>query len=419
MKILLISIGTRGDMEPFLAIGEILAEKGHQVICAFPEQFRYLTDETSMEFATLGTNYIEMLESDLGKAAMGTDGSGLKKFSANLKLASHRTEINKELVHQQYEIIERENPDRILYNGKVTYPIIWGLDHSGKHILVCPLPYMHYVKNHAHIAFNSNYGPFLNKLTYSLADFGVIMTLRISAKWLKLTKKITRKQLKNALLSNKAIYTISPSLFSRPDYWHENLKILGYHKRNKATNWQPDKDLSDFLEAHKNDRILFITFGSMTNPEPEGKTETVREILERNNIPAIINTASGGLIKPEKYDPERLHFVSQIPYDWIFPKIYAVIHHGGSGTTHLALQHGCATMIIPHIIDQFVWDKIIYAMGVGPRGIKVNKITTKNLEPKILELVSNSSFKKKAEQVGSQIRKENFREEIYKSIIQE
>jgi sterol 3beta-glucosyltransferase len=142
------------------------------------------------------------------------------------------------------------------------------------------------------------------------------------------------------------------------------------------------------------------------------------EILERNHIPAIINTASGGLIKPEKYDTERLHFVSQMPYDWIFPKIYGVIHHGGSGTTHLALQHGCATLIIPHIIDQFIWDKIGYDLGVGPKGIKINKISTKNLEPKILELVNNSSFKKKAVQVASQMRKENFREEIYKSIIQ-
>ena len=62
-----------------------------------------------------------------------------------------------------------------------------------------------------------------------------------------------------------------------------------------------------------------------------------------------------------------------------FPKIYAVIHHGGSGTTHQGLKYGCATMIIPHIIDQFVWNKIIYNIGAGPKGIKVDKITTKNL----------------------------------------
>ena len=416
MKIILISIGTRGDMEPFLAIGEILQEKGHQVICAFPEQFRNLAEESNLEFVSLGVKFIEVLESDVGKAAMGESASGLKKFIANVKLAKNQTEANKELINKQYEIIESEIPDRIVYNGKAIYPIIWGLNNRGKNIFVCTLPYVHYVKNHTHIVFNSNYGSFLNKLTFSLANFGLIMTLMISIKWLKITKKITRKQIKNALLTNKVIYTISPSLFPRPEYWNENLKVLGYHKRNKIVNWHPDKSLTNFIEKHN--KILFITFGSMLNPEPEEKTKIILETLTRNKIPAIINTASGGLTKPDKFDAELIHFVSRIPYDWIFPKIYGVIHHGGSGTTHMALKYGCATMIIPHIIDQFVWNKIIDKMGAGPKGIRIDKITTKKLEPKILELVNNTSFKKKAEKVASQMEKEDFREELYNSIVE-
>ena len=416
MKIILISIGTRGDMEPFLAIGELLKEKGHQVICAFPEQFRNLAEDSNLEFASLGAKYIEMLDSNIGKAAMGGGGSGLNKFLAYIRLAKNQTDANKEIVKKQYEIIESEIPDRIVYNAKVTYPVIWGLKNSGRNILVCALPYLHYVKGHTHVVFNSNFGSFFNKLTFSLANFGMVTTVMITKRWLKITKKISRKQIKNALLSNKAIYTISPYLFSRPDYWNENLKVLGFHERNKTINWRPDKDLNDFLEKHH--RILLITFGSMTNPEPEEKTKIIIDILERNKIPAIINTASGGLVKPDRFDSELIHFVSQIPYDWIFPKIYGVIHHGGSGTTHLALKYGCATMIVPHIIDQFVWNKIIYNMGTGPKGIKIGKITTKNLEPKILELVNNSSFKKKAEQVASQMEKEDFREELYNSIVE-
>ena len=416
MKILLVSIGTRGDMEPFLAIGEILKEKGHQVICAFPEQFRDLAEDSSMEFASLGSGYIEMFDIDYGKSAMRGNASGLKKFIAYVRLAKNQTEANKELTNKQYEIIENEIPDRIVYNGKVMYPIIWGLNNRGKNILVCATPYLHYVRDNTHVVFHSNFGPLINKLTYSLANFGMVMTVMISKKWLKITRKISRKQIKNALLSNKVIYTISPSLFSRPDYWNENLKVLGYHERNKIVNWNPDKGLTDFLGKHN--QILFITFGSMNNPEPDEKTKIIIEILERNKIPAIINTASGGLTRLEKFDAELIHFVSRIPYDWIFPKTYGVIHHGGSGTTHLALKYGCATIIIPHVIDQFVWNRIIYNMGVGPRGMRINKISTRSLEPKILELVNNNSFKKKAEQVASRMEKEDFREELYNSIVE-
>jgi sterol 3beta-glucosyltransferase len=332
MKIILISIGTHGDVEPFLAIGEILKKRGHKVICVLPEQFRNLVEDSNMEFASLGTKFIEMLNCDIEKTALGASGSGLKKIIAYIRLARNSTEINKELINKQYELIESENPDRIVYNGKAVYPIIWGLDKRGKIILVSPVPYIHYVRNHTHIAFNSNFGPVLNKLTYSLANFGLILTVRISIKWLGITKKITRKQIKNALLSNKVIYTISPSLFPRSDFWPENIQVLGYHERNKTVNWNADKSLKHYIAIH--DKILFITFGSMTNPEPDEKTKIIIEILERNKIPAIINTASGGLIEPRKYNSDLIHFVSGIPYDWILPQMYALIHHGGSGTTH-------------------------------------------------------------------------------------
>ena len=87
--------------------------------------------------------------------------------------------------------------------------------------------------------------------------------------------------------------------------------------------------------------------------------------------------------------------------------------------THLALKYGCASLIIPHIIDQFVWNKIVADLGAGPKGIKVGKISTSNLEPKIIELVNKGSYKKRAQQIASQMSKEDFREEIYQSIVEE
>jgi len=98
--------------------------------------------------------------------------------------------------------------------------------------------------------------------------------------------------------------------------------------------------------------------------------------------------------------------------------MYAVIQHGGAGTTHLALKYGCASMIIPHFMDQFVWDKITFDMGLGPRGIKISRITNKNLEPKVLELLNNKSFKEKSVEIGNQMKKEDFNDEVIKTIIE-
>jgi UDP:flavonoid glycosyltransferase YjiC (YdhE family) len=109
--------------------------------------------------------------------------------------------------------------------------------------------------------------------------------------------------------------------------------------------------------------------------------------------------------------------VCNIPYDWIFPKVYAVMHHGGSGTTHLGLKFGCATLIIPHILDQHVWNKIVYDLGAGPLGIKIGKIAKENIEPKILILMNDSRFREKARQIQKRMSKEDFREELYNFIV--
>lgn len=416
MKVTLISVGTRGDMEPMLAVGQIVQERRHQVICAFPEQFRHLAEEANLAFASLGEKYVELLESDAGRKAMGGGGSGLEKFVATLKLARNQTEANRQLVHKQYEIVQREKPDRIVYNGKATYPVIWEVDNPGKTTLISPVPYMHYVRDQAHVAFNRNLGPFLNKRTYDLANFGLVTTVKMSAGWLNLQRKVSRKAIGRALRTGKVIYTISPSLFSRPDYWPENMKVLGYHQRARMADWTPDDALTGFLARHRDHRLLFMTFGSMTNPQPEEKTRIIVDILQRNKIPAIINTAAGGLVEPDDYDPEFLHFVPRIPYDWILPRVYAVIHHGGSGTTHLALKYGRPSLIIPHIIDQYVWDRIIAQVGAGPRGIKVGKLSSANLEPKILDLLDERSFKEKAGQIAAQMAEEAYREAIYQTI---
>ncbi len=415
MKIILTSIGTRGDIEPFLAIGKNLKEKGHQVICAFSEKFREATESCDIEFASLGRKNDDVLESDANREVMG--GSGIRKFFALIKLMklAQSQKIPQEKEFKLYELIKQERPDRIVYHSKNVYPLIWEYKNRGKTIFVCPFAYFHYMKGHTFL-YGKNYGEFINKLTFKFYDFGVVTATMAAKKWLQIKDKITRRELKNVIHNRKFIYTISPSLFPRPSYWESNIKVLGHQELKRNTDWKPEKKLTEFIKKHE--KILFITFGSMPNPEPKQKAKIFLEILEQNRIPAILNTASGGLVKPDKFNSELIYFVSQISYDWIFPKMYAVIQHGGAGTTHLAIKYGCATMIIPHFMDQFVWDEIISELGVGPKGIRISRITSKNLGPKVLELLNNKSFKEKSAKIGNQMKKEDFEDELYKTIIE-
>ncbi|QCK15183.1 glycosyltransferase [Mangrovivirga cuniculi] len=415
MKILLTSLGTRGDIEPFLAIGELLLKRGHEVTCLFPEQFRQLVDGAGLKFESLGPEFLELLDTELGMAAMGGDVSQIKKILAYIKLAKIGRTTSKKMFLIQHDIIENQKFDKIVYHPKTIFPVIWEIKNPGTTMLLSPVPYIHYTKGHTHLAFNSNYGEFFNKMTYKLADWGLYKTISSSIKWIE-NLNISNDEIKRIIKTRRLLYAISPQLFEIDDHKDERAIVLGYRQREYQSEWHPDEKLLSFLSRHK--KPLFITFGSMTNPEPENKTRIFMEVLAKNKIPAIFNTASGGIQEPDKYNQDLFFFVNNIPYDWILKRVHAVIHHGGSGTTHSGLKFGCPTLIVPHIIDQFLWNKLIYEKGAGPRGIKIGKISTENLEPKILGLMHNSNYRKKADEIAEKMQNEDY-EEVLLSLIEE
>lgn len=405
MKILLTSIGTRGDIEPFLAIGEMLHGKGHQVVFSFPEQFIAIIHQ-SVRFHPLSPKVIELIESDEGKALMGKS-SLWKKIKSLIYLYREGQKINKELITQQYEIINDEKPDLIIHNVKCSYPTLWGLKHNKPSIFLSPVPYfMHYVKGHAHIGFNKNFWKIFNRLTYRLSNYGLTKTIYDGQKWLPKEYGYPKSVIKEKILTKKIIFSISPVLFPKPDYWPKNAQVLGFHERDKLMQWKPDNTLQDFI--NRNDRIVFLTFGSMVNTNPELTSNILYQSLKEHNIPTIVNVASGGLVElPEFKADKNFHFVHTIPYEWIFKKVYAVIHHGGSGTTHTSIKYGCVSLIIPHIIDQFGWNYLIQKLGVGPKGISVNKLTASNVKGLISSMYYEETYKKNVEKLSITMQRKN------------
>ena len=218
MKILLIAIGTRGDIEPFLAIAEILDKKGHEVICCFPEQFRSITQDSNFRFEGLTPEYLKMLESEEGKIAMGGKANLFKKIKSYFFLYKQSAIVNKVICKQQHELILTEKPDKIIYHIKSIYPLIHETQKPGKTVLISPIPYMvHPVKEHAHIGFR-NMGPFINKLTYKLANKGLLKNVKDASKSLYDTSSVTPNKILTALSQTKTVYSISPYLLNQPNY---------------------------------------------------------------------------------------------------------------------------------------------------------------------------------------------------------
>lgn len=405
MKVLLISIGTRGDVEPFLAVGKLLQESGHEVHTAFPAQYAYLAEETGLQCNPLDPAFIELIEGDRAKEIMGGKLGPLQKVRAYYKMYKESTQVNRSIFKEQHTLIQEFKPDRVIYSGKAVYPLAWSKANMDKTVLMSPVPCLiHPVRHLPHLGFHNSLGVF-NGLTYKLANWGLVTAIHSVSKILPETKGLTKNALSRLVKRNKMVYAISEELFARPDYWPEHVKVMGYQERPKHSEYSPDDALLAYLARHK--KVLFVSFGSMENPKPKEKTAIILNVLEQLGIPAIINCAEGGLIQPKHYNTDLFHFVNRIPYDWVLPKVYAAMHHGGSGTTHLSVKYDCASLIIPHIMDQFLWNSIIYNKGLGPKGISIQKLSKSKLMPLIKDLWQNEAYKIAAQNAGKRMRKED------------
>jgi UDP:flavonoid glycosyltransferase YjiC (YdhE family) len=186
--------------------------------------------------------------------------------------------------------------------------------------------------------------------------------------------------------------------------------MIGYRERNKSNHWKPNIELQNFVKSHK--RILFITFGSMVNNAPEERAKHIIEILQRHKIPTIINSYFGGLTPPKDFSSDHIIFIKKADYSWLLPQMHAVIHHGGTGTTHMGLRGGCTTMIIPHVIDQFFWNETVSKLFVGPKGISIDKIQQPIFEEKLLDLYNNDAYQERAELISKKIHSEDLTQKL-------
>jgi sterol 3beta-glucosyltransferase len=417
MKAILFSIGTRGDIEPFLAIAQLLNDKKWDVLCVFPEQFREMVESMGLCFKGFGKEFLELLDGEDAKMFMGGRGSIFKRLAILLRMSKAAIKLSKEIIAVQHRIQLEENPDRIIYHPKCNYALVWGMANPGKSIMVSPIPFMGHPIDHL-TALGNNYGKFLNRLSFwGTNAMKAIVLKNVSRPYRKDYKeiKISVSSIKKAMLEKeKTFYTISSSLFPRPGYWPEQAKVVGYYERDKTVNWQPNEDLIKFLK--RREKIVFITFGSMSNSNPTEKTRVIVDVLKKHNISAIINTSWGGLEEINER-LENILFVNNIPYDWVFSKMYAIIHHGGSGTTHTALKYRCPSLIVPHILDQFYWSKIISRLRLGPEGISIKNLDEKIFERKLLDLMSNQSYKNNATIISEKIKTESNVEKLYDMII--
>lgn len=406
MQITIIAGGSRGDVQPYVALGKGLKEAGHTVRVLAPQDYQDLITAYGLEFFDMGGGVKTMAQSQFQDIV--EQGNILKILAVTGQGAQQlalQSAINGLVACQGSDMILAGFAG--LSNGlalaeKLGIPFLQAYlmpftptsEFPG--VLTPQLP-------------QTRLTPWANGWSHRLAQQMMWQMLRSA------DNKARTQILQMAPApfwgpfaslqreSQPIIYGYSPQVIPPPADWADYIHVTGYWFLEPPAGWEPPSDLVNFLQAGP--PPVYVGFGSMLSRKPEETADLVLQALARTGQRAVLSSGWGGL-KKESF-PTTVFIVGSIPHSWLFPKMAAVVHHGGAGTTGAGLQAGIPSIITPFFGDQPFWGHRVYELGVGPKPISRQRLTVKNLADAIQCAVYDMTMRKNASSLGEHIRAEN------------
>jgi UDP:flavonoid glycosyltransferase YjiC (YdhE family) len=177
--------------------------------------------------------------------------------------------------------------------------------------------------------------------------------------------------------------------------------MTGYWRPDEVGDWQPSPDLEEFMA--RGPAPISIGFGSMPSKDSEYLSRAVHDAVERLSVRAVIEPGMASLSAVD--DPMTIH-PANLPHTWLLPRVRAIVHHGGAGTTAAALDTGVPQVIVPHLYDQHFWAERMHQLGVAPRPLPIDSLNGDRLASSIAQVLSEKRFEKRAKEISVAIGRE-------------
>ena len=253
--------------------------------------------------------------------------------------------------------------------------------------------------------------PGYNTLTYRLAEQLVWSGFRQSVnQWRREVLGLAQRPFHGSfaeLSHTPALLGFSPHIVPRPADWGPNVHYTGYSLPEEP-DWSPPDALRHFLAAGP--PPILVGFGSMAVRDPQRLTTLVLQAAQLAGQRLILQSGWARLGQAglgQRDLPPTVFALDYAPYRWLFPRLAAVVHHGGSGTTGFGFWAGIPAILTPFLFDQFYWGQQIQALGVGPTPIPQKALTAEKLAAAMATTVTNQPMRHKAAVLGEKIRQED------------
>ena len=405
MRIVFIAIGSRGDVQPFVATGVHLKKLGYSVCVATHVHNKNFVEQYGLEFAPVKIDFKEFLRTEGAQRFNNASGNPIRAITG---LAS----ITKAFIPYAEKMLDDclkacDGADAI-----VSVSLVPGFHIAESKNIPCflmgPFPVHCTGENpHPYLPFSLGLGKVLNRFSYFIVQNLFWIFFRgFTNRW---RERLNLPAIKfpglYKYVYNKKFpffYTYSLSVIKRGADYPSWAHCPGYLFLDEPEGWSPPKDLLDFLEDGPSP--VYIGFGSMSDKEPEKLTEIVVKALEITGQRGILVSGWGGLRQSDF--PDSIFCANSIPHSWLFPKMTAIVHHGGAGTTGAALRAGVPSLVIPFLADQFFWGNCVSKLKVGPPLITRKKLTPENLAEAINTMVNDQEMRFNAREFGLKIQTE-------------
>jgi sterol 3beta-glucosyltransferase len=405
MHITILTLGSRGDVVPYLALGQGLHGAGHEVRVISFQDVEPMARARGLDFAPIGGGMRLLLSGGSG-LRMAEAGSSVVRLSLALlgmfrhlaqgfadDLSSPRLRETDLIVNQLpgalfgYDMAEAAGLPQVMaavmpltptrHEPMLAFPQ-WPARFPGYNLIT------HWV------AYQIAWGMFRSTISKWRSEVLSLSKPPFWGLWRRLQDE-----------SIPVINGYSPHLAPPAPDWGPHIHTTGAWFVDES-DWTPPVDLVRFIQAGS--PPVFVGFGSMPSRHPGHATEIVLKALGVTGLRAVVQAGWGGLEADQL--PSHVYPVDVVPYDWLFRQVAAVVHHGGSGTTHAGLRAGRPSVLVPFVFDQFYWGRRVEALGAGPRPIPRRNLTARNLAAALDQAVHDSEIGRRAGTLGTRMQAE-------------
>ncbi|TFK57644.1 UDP-Glycosyltransferase/glycogen phosphorylase [Heliocybe sulcata] len=406
-----LTIGSRGDVQPYIALAKGLMADGHRVRIATHGEFREWIEAQGIQFSCVGGDPAELMRIcvENGTFTVAFLKEGLTKFRGwlddLLKTSWEACQGTDVLIESPSAMAGYHIAEALGIPYFRAFTMTWTRTRAYPHAFAVPERKM---------------GGSYNYMSYVLFDqvFWRAISGQIN-RWRRNVLGIRGTNL-DKMEPHKIpfLYNFSPTVVPPPLDWPDWIRITGYWFLDDAEvgskKWTPPTDLVDFIDtAHAaGKKVVYIGFGSIVVSNPKAMTRCVIDAVVKSGVYAILSKGwsdrlevkSGDASEIEEPLPKQIYPITSLPHDWLFQRIDAACHHGGAGTTGASLRAGLPTIIHPFFGDQFFWADRVEALGIGSG---VRHLSVDALTAAFVAATTDEKQIARARTVGEKLRSEN------------